>query len=116
MFLMMWATYGLTYAAANSVRTVSEEYRLTAEQGQAALFSATTAVNSAATMLKDRAYAKMFGQNATRAVPMVTYGLWGMRDCMVIGSSFVMPKVVGGPNFSPFSNPNLPLASRAAHS
>ena len=95
MFLMMWATYGLTYATANSVRTVAEEIRLTKSQGQTALFAGTTVVNSGATMLKDRAYAKMFGQSASRGVPMVTYGLWGMRDCMVIGSSFVMPKIVG---------------------
>ena len=94
MFLMMWATYGLTYATANSVRTVSEEIRLTKEQGQTALFAGTTIVNSTATMFKDRAYATMFGQTATRSVPLVTYGLWGMRDCMVIGSSFVMPRVV----------------------
>lgn len=48
-------------------------------------------------MMKDRAYAKMFGatEAASRAIPKITYGFWGMRDFMVIGSSFIMPKIVG---------------------
>jgi|AntRauTorckE5430_2_1112549.scaffolds.fasta_scaffold10060_2 hypothetical protein len=56
------------------------------------VFATTTIVNSGTSMLKDRFYAKHFG-NSTAAIkiPKLTYGLWGLRDCMVIGSSFVLP-------------------------
>ena len=40
--------------------------------------------------MKDRFYAKQFGSTATK-MPLVTYGLWGLRDCLVIGSSFILP-------------------------
>ena len=61
------------------------------------VFAATTAVNSSTTMLKDKFYAKHFG-TATAAVkvPMITYGLWSLRDCMVIGSSFILPDIMSG--------------------
>ena len=60
------------------------------------VFALTTIVNSSATMLKDRYYASHFGTTvaATTQVPKVTYFLWGVRDCMVIGSSFILPDIM----------------------
>mmetsp|Transcript_3029 Transcript_3029/g.5688 ORF Transcript_3029/g.5688 Transcript_3029/m.5688 type:complete len:390 (-) Transcript_3029:80-1249(-) len=97
MFLLMWGTYSSTYAAANSIRTLTEEWRVGHSQSQSSLFVGTTIVNSGTTMLKDRAYAKMFGASeaAARAIPKITYGFWATRDLLVIGSSFVMPRIVG---------------------
>eukprot|EP00814_Leptocylindrus_danicus_P014054 CAMPEP_0116045522 /NCGR_PEP_ID=MMETSP0321-20121206/27666_1 /TAXON_ID=163516 /ORGANISM="Leptocylindrus danicus var. danicus, Strain B650" /LENGTH=373 /DNA_ID=CAMNT_0003526867 /DNA_START=11 /DNA_END=1132 /DNA_ORIENTATION=+ len=99
MFLMMWGVYAATYTTANCIKTVCEHESNSVsskDQAKAGLFVGTTAVNSGTTLLKDRAYATMFGTSgAAVKVPMVTYGLWGMRDCMVIGSSFVLPDLVG---------------------
>jgi len=96
MFLAMWATYASTYCAANSIRTVTEHYSTSKGQSATALFVGTTAVNSTATMLKDSMYAKMFGSavSAARPVPNITYGLWGLRDCLVISSSFILPPIL----------------------
>lgn len=112
MFLMMWGVYGVTYATANSLKTIMEHQehdRKTLESrqgishqdssssnaGNMAVFTGTTVVNSAVSLLKDKAYARMFGSaGASSSMPMVTYGLWMTRDLMVVGSSFVLPELV----------------------
>ena len=46
-------------------------------------------------MLKDKFYAMHFGaSNAPARIPLITYGLWGARDCITIGSSFILPDIV----------------------
>ena len=63
-------------------------------------FLGTTLVNSGSSMIKDRAYAKMFSSSATststtpRNFPKATYALWMLRDFSVIGSSFLLPDLV----------------------
>ena len=29
-------------------------------------------------------------------MPLITYGFWGARDCIMVGSSFVLPDIIGG--------------------
>lgn len=105
MFLMMWGVLASTYSTANSLKTIVEETerkkRNSKEEdfdknmGKTCIFLGTTVVNSATTLMKDQAYARMFGTMGTAArVPMISYGLWACRDCMVIGSSFVLPEIV----------------------
>lgn len=55
------------------------------------LFLGTTMVNSGASLVKDRAYAKLFGNASTLSVPRSSYALWMLRDLTVVGSSFVLP-------------------------
>ena len=55
------------------------------------LLVGTTIVNSSASLLKDRAYARLFGNAVNTSVPRMSYSLWIARDCTVIGSSFVLP-------------------------
>jgi len=98
-YLRMWATYAATYSAANSLRTLTEHQEYTATRKGASnqtatgtLFVGTTAVNSGASLVKDQAYARLFGIATTGAVvPRISYGLWMARDFTVIGSSFVLP-------------------------
>lgn len=119
-FLAMWGVYAATYSIANCLKTMvehNEQVRIQniqdrhfnsknsmSESSESSygmtkfgVFAATTAVNSSTTMLKDKFYAKHFG-TATAAVkvPMITYGLWSLRDCMVIGSSFILPDIMSG--------------------
>lgn len=105
MFLMMWGVYAATYSAANSLKTIVEHIEEQknddpAEEkdnkmGKTVIFAGTTLVNSTTTLLKDQAYARMFGTvGAATKVPMISYGLWASRDCMVIGSSFILPEIV----------------------
>ena len=114
-FLWMWATYAATYTAANTLRTATEHHEHysssnhqhnsnafteTTSRPSAAttLFVGTTVVNSTASLIKDRAYAQMFGSgnHVSATVPRISYGLWMARDVTVIGSSFVLPHHVAG--------------------
>jgi hypothetical protein len=125
-FLWMWATYASTYTVANSLRTITEhrEHLGTTSASTTTasihknqnksqspspapavfatsamtIFLGTTAVNASASLLKDRAYAKLFGNPAQlkRAVPAASYGLWLMRDFTTVGSSFILPTHVAG--------------------
>jgi hypothetical protein len=112
-FLWMWMTYASTYTAVNMIRTLTEHqdyqfvrdhYRNNSDAISSAapakpntntvVFLGTTAVNTSASLIRDRAYAKMFGNAAATSVPRVSYGLWMARDFTVIGSSFVLPEYV----------------------
>jgi hypothetical protein len=108
----MWAVYAATYSTANCLKTISEhqEYLHRRERerqpstktsqghesfGKAGVFVGTALVNSSASIWKDRAYARMFGTTGAAAkVPSVTLGLWATRDCLVIGSSFILPELL----------------------
>lgn len=112
MFLMMWGVYAATYSTANCLKTIVEHQEYFNSESSStpsssssssggskfAVFATTTAVNSSSTMLKDRFYARSFGASLSVAskVPLITYGLWGLRDCMVIGSSFILPEMICG--------------------
>jgi hypothetical protein len=106
-FLWMWATYASTYSAANSLRTLTEHQEYVKARHEeaavvstsstssstskkannsnnnttATLFLGTTLVNTSASLVKDRAYARMFG-NATAglSVPAISYALWISLD------------------------------------
>ena len=63
------------------------------ELGAFGIFALTTTVNSATSLMKDKFYARQFSATSSK-MPLITYGLWGVRDCMVIGSSFILPEYV----------------------
>lgn len=98
-FLWMWATYAATYSAANSLQTLTEYRQVVRNQSTSctAVFLGTTATNSTASMLKDRAYARLFGNQHPvlssnhAVVPKLSYAVWVARDFTVIGSSFILP-------------------------
>ena len=108
-FLMMWGVYAATYSTANSLKTISEHQdyhksnsaeadRPTSPAlGHMGVFLGTTFVNSSSALLKDQAYAKMFGTNSKiTEVPKLSYAFWIARDFSVIGSSFILPDLVSG--------------------
>lgn len=115
-FLLMWGVYSATYTTANAFKTLEEHATYSMDRSnstnaasdssksnqnknagmfKAAAFLGTTVVNSGASMLKDRAYARMFsGTTSSTSFPRTTYALWMMRDLSVIGSSFLLPDLV----------------------
>jgi len=64
--------------------------------GKMVVFVGTSVANTAFSLIKDRAYATMFGAAtaSTHSVPLASYGLWMCRDFLVVGSSFVLPERV----------------------
>ena len=108
-FLLMWMTYAATYSTANSLKTIMEHREYYKEDrgsrkigdssashnSRMTVFLGTSIVNSGASLMKDRAYAKMFGTaGAAASVPLISLGLWATRDFMVVGSSFVLPDIL----------------------
>jgi hypothetical protein len=114
-FLFMWAAYAATYSTANSLKTIVEhkEYASAMRKeegdrinkgpssnsmalGKVGIFLGTTFVNSSASIVKDRAYARMFGSAVPTNIPRMTYALWMTRDLTVVGSSFILPDLFSG--------------------
>jgi hypothetical protein len=121
-FLLMWAVYSATYTTANAFKTLEEHVTYSNDRSRSSssssssassvcdqkqtttnnlgmfklgAFVGTTVVNSGTSMMKDRAYARMFsGSSSTASFPRSTYALWMMRDLSVIGSSFLLPDIV----------------------
>lgn len=102
-FLLMWGVYAATYSTANSLKTIMEhrEYyssrntQTHKNQGKFAIFLGTSLVNCGGSLLKDRAYARMFGTaGAAPRVPLGSMGFWAARDFLVVGSSFILPDIV----------------------
>ncbi|VEU35299.1 unnamed protein product [Pseudo-nitzschia multistriata] len=107
-FLLMWGVYSATYTTANAFKTLEEHATYSRDRSsssnttqkssgmfQMGAFLGTTVVNSGASMLKDRAYARMFsGTTSSTSFPKASYALWAMRDLSVISSSFLLPDLV----------------------
>jgi hypothetical protein len=98
--------YAATYAAANLSDVAAERSaRATASQKAAGKFVATTGANMAGSVLKDAAFARMYGAVATAAaaaaasssaspaavVPAASYALFAARDCLTVGGAFFVP-------------------------
>jgi len=97
--------YAATYAAANLSDVAAERSaRATASQKAAGKFVATTGANMAGSVLKDAAFARMYGAGATAAaaaaaassspaaaVPAASYALFAARDCLTVGGAFFVP-------------------------
>ena len=97
------------YIVANCVNTISNhnplEYQkediltssMNSNSFSMGVLCLTTVVNSSSSIVKDRFYVKLFGitsSSTAMRVPFITYGLWGLRDCVNISSSFILPKHV----------------------
>jgi len=110
-FLMVWGVYAMTYSAVNCLKTCAEHRdvfdgerragRFCRDGGDGAglnlnNFVMTAAVNSSLQLMKDRYYASNFGiWNSTNKIPLRSYGMWALRDCTIIGSSFILPDILG---------------------
>ena len=105
---VLWTSSLVYLSIANCLKTVTEHQKHFADNSvkneavplsganKFAIFAATTTVNSSVSMVKDKFYASHFGSSsAVINIPRATYGLWALRDCTVIGSSFILPEVCG---------------------
>ncbi|EPE03605.1 sequence orphan [Ophiostoma piceae UAMH 11346] len=99
-FALILMLYGGTYFSANAVdtasSTISRQKASTVTAG-AAKFTASSAANIGICIYKDQVYVRMYGPPGVlpRAVPMLSYTLFALRDCMTIFSSFIIPPRLG---------------------
>lgn len=91
-FLMIWGVYSGTYIVANTTELMYERSERSAVMPK---FIASSATNATLSILKDKAYAKMFGVGEPKAIPTITYALFATRDSLTILASFTWPKTIG---------------------
>lgn len=91
-FLMIWGVYSGTYIAANTIELLCER----SERSEVLpKFIASSATNATLSVLKDKAYAKMFGVGEPKPLPAISYALFATRDSLTILASFTWPKTIG---------------------
>lgn len=91
-FYYLWAMYAGTYMVANSF-TSAEERHWREPKPTAKTFT-IFGVNAGLTLIKDRAFAQIFGTKMPEAVPAVSYASWFARDFLSMGVIFVAPPIV----------------------
>ena len=97
---MVAGVYGGTYFAKNLSDVIIRRGRLEHNPAAGACkFVATTATNAGGSILKDAAFARMYGAAAAGAVavvPPASYALFALRDCLTIGGAFFVPELMAG--------------------
>lgn len=91
-FLMIWGVYGGTYIVSNSIEAISERSETSPILPK---FIGSSATNITLSVLKDKAYARMFGMGDPKPFPSICLSLFATRDCMTILASFTLPDIVG---------------------
>ncbi|CAG8713711.1 19087_t:CDS:2 [Cetraspora pellucida] len=90
-FFLIFGVYCSTYSAANIIDTVCSYGDW---DNQTPKFLGTTITNMTTCIYKDRAFTRMFGMVAPKGLPLGSYGLFAVRDCLTISASFNLPSVL----------------------
>jgi hypothetical protein len=96
---LIFMLYGGTYLTANALDTVTSTVTnkpATTVSSGAGKFVASSAANIGLCMYKDRSFVRMFGPvgSVPRAVPLPSYALFTLRDCLTIFASFNIPPLL----------------------
>lgn len=91
-FAYIFLIYGGTYVVANVVETVCSVRKLDPALPK---WAATSATNTGTCIIKDRAFAQMFGTAVPTNVPAGAYAAWLSRDFLSMGVFFTLPPIVG---------------------
>ncbi|CAK7213480.1 hypothetical protein SEUCBS140593_001869 [Sporothrix eucalyptigena] len=99
-FALICMLYGGTYFTANAVDTASSTVHnrpASHVTAGAAKFAASSATNIGICIYKDQVFVRMFGPPGAvpRPVPLPSYLLFALRDCMTIFASFNIPPRLG---------------------
>jgi len=87
-FLFIWGVYSGTYIVANCTEAICE-YKDTSPL-YPKLF-ASSGANVSLSVLKDKAFAAMFGVGEVKPLPLKSYALFATRDSATILASFSLP-------------------------
>ena len=90
-FLFIWGVYGGTYVIANSVEAICERNNRSSFYPK---FIGSSVANVSFSIVKDRAFARMFGKGGPRPMPYSCFGLFAGRDSMTILASFSLPGLI----------------------
>ncbi|KAH6676543.1 hypothetical protein B0J14DRAFT_356059 [Halenospora varia] len=105
-FALICMLYGGTYLTANSLDTITSTVQnkpATHVTSGTMKFAASSSANIGLCLFKDQAFARLFGPGGPpRPVPLPSYALFTLRDCLTIFASFNVPPLLG-----PVLNRNL---------
>lgn len=98
-FGLVFLLYFGTYFTANSIDTASSTIRnehITKTTAGTSKFVATSTSNLALCLYKDNRFTQMFGSasSSSRPVPLPTFALFTVRDCLTIFASFNLPPLL----------------------
>jgi len=91
-FFWVWATYGGTYMGVNMIKSVC---KVTDTDTKLPVFATSFCVNTTLCIMKDRAFAQLYGTKAAQKVPLGSYGAWFGRDIVSMACIFTLPPIVG---------------------
>ena len=90
-FWWIWLVYGGTYAVSNSIKAAGER---SGQHVELPKFLGTSAANVSLSVAKDRAFSRLYGVVAPKAVPLPSLALFASRDSLSILASFNLPPTV----------------------
>lgn len=90
-FLFIWGVYSGTYIVANNIEALCERSNKNSFYPK---FVGSSFANVTLSVLKDKAFAQMFGTGAAKPMPWTSMGLFSTRDSMTILASFSLPDIV----------------------
>ena len=98
---MVAGVYGATFAAANLSDVAAERSpEIDSNTHSVGKFTLTTGANMTGSVLKDAAFARLYGAAAAGAtakplvVPATSYALFAARDSLTIGGAFFVPRAL----------------------
>ncbi|KAF2035313.1 hypothetical protein EK21DRAFT_54848 [Setomelanomma holmii] len=101
-FALVLSLYCGTYFTANAIDTASSTIHSTPPSSTTAgtsKFLATSSTNLVLCLYKDNKFTQLFGSTgSTRPVPLPTFALFTVRDCLTIFASFNLPPLLA-PSF-----------------
>lgn len=96
---LIFMVYGGTYLTANTLDTATSTLHnkpATHVTAGTLKFASSSAANVGICIYKDQVYVKLFGPSGPpRPVPLPSYVLFTLRDCMTIFASFNVPPLLG---------------------
>ncbi len=90
-FLFIWGVYSGTYIVANSIEAICERRSTSSFYPK---FIGSSCANVSLSVLKDKAFARMFGTGDPKPMKLKSMGLFAARDSMTILASFSLPGII----------------------
>lgn len=90
-FLFIWGVYSGTYIVANNIEAICERNDQSSFYPK---FVGSSVANVSLSVLKDKAFAKMFGTGEVKPMKLKSMGLFATRDSMTILASFSLPGLI----------------------
>lgn len=84
--------YGGTYCTSNLIDTTCKNYQISDVFPK---LIGISVINSGLTIIKDRAFVKLYGTVAPKKVPMNSFLMWGARDALTVICAFIIPSRLG---------------------